>query len=145
MADNSIDDIYEELRALMLDLNFKEAKEYFDRDNIPDSLADNSFIIAPMPIDPGELAVPQAGTIQVFNLKPTFLIDIGFDLPANNIIAKMKTVLLKVESIIKAVLAVVVSEDEKDRIVFAGAVPFVSGTSLVYEIGFDIDYRIKNI
>ncbi len=144
MTDNSIDDIYDEISRVLKNLKIKESKEYFDIDNVPDSLADNTFMIKP--VDISESAFGVADTrIPLFPLKGEFKINLSYKLPANNIIAKMKSVLLVVESIIKNVLVITVGQNEKDSIKFNSANHTIEKSLLIYEISFDVNYRIKNI
>lgn len=145
MADDSIDIIYEEIRTVLLGLKFKEAKMYFDFDNIPDSMLDNTFIISPVALDPGDLDTPD-NRLPIFNLKAKFKINLSVKLSANNVIQKMKSASLNIENIIKGILAIVCGEDEKDKIEFTGSDFEVNeGTDIIYEINFDLNYRIKNI
>jgi hypothetical protein len=146
MADNSIDDIYEEIRSVLLGQSLKESKEYFDFDNIPDSLSDKSFIIAPVPLDPGDLATPD-DRLPLWNLNAKFKIFISMKLPGNNITQKLKSSLLTIEGIIKGILSIVCGQDEKDSIVFDGMPdPVVNNSQdIIFEMNFNLNYRIKNI
>jgi len=138
-----IDTIYDEIRKKLLALKLKEAKEYFDIDNIPDSLSDNTFVIAPVELDAGN-SIKSAKTTKIIGLTAGFKINLAMRLPANNIITKMKTTLVVVENILKGILSIVVGEDEKDLVAFAGSSFTVDGDKLIYEIDFNVNYRIKN-
>ena len=144
MAYEAIDIIYEEIRAVILALNIKEAKEYFDFDNIPDSLTDNAFVLAPFDFDQGDFKRPD-NRYPVYNLKAAIKVNISYVLPSNNIIQTMKVLMKKVEDIIKAILAITTGEDEKDNIIFNSANSRVDGNKLIYEILFNLNYRVKNI
>jgi hypothetical protein len=139
-----IDTIYEEIRAVLLGLKLKEAKEYFDNDNVPDSLSDNTFTIGAVELAEGN-SIKTAENIKVAGLIATFKINLAMRLPANNIINKMKLTGVKVEDIIKGIVGITVGEDEKDIITFIDAPSNVEGDKLTYEINFGISYRINNI
>ena len=138
-----IDTIYEEIRTVLLGLKIKEAKEYFDIENIPDSLADNSFVIAPIEMDAGN-SIKSAESVKVIGVKAGFKIYLSMLLPVNNIIQKMKSTAVVVENILKGILSIVVGEDEKDLITFAGSSFNTDGKKLIYEINFEINYRVNN-
>jgi hypothetical protein len=138
-----IDTIYEEIRDVLLGLKLKEAKEYFDFDNIPESLTDNAFTIAPIEFGLGN-SIKSAENVKIIGLVSSFKINLAMSLSANNIISKMKTTLIVVENILKGILAITVGEDEKDLINFVSAPYTVESKQLIYEINFDINYRIKN-
>lgn len=144
MGYDNIGVIFEEVRAVILALKIKEGKEYFDFDNIPDSLTDNAFVIAPINFGQGDYKRPD-NRIPLYNLKADIKVNISYVLPANQITQTMKTLMVKVEDIIKAVLAIATGEDEKDNIIFVSADSKVDGTKLIYEIIFNLNYRVKNI
>ena len=140
-----IDKIYEEIRTVLLGLKLNEAKEYFDFDNIPDSLADNSFIISPVIFEDNGNSIQTSDTTVVIGLTAGFKINLSMKLPVNNIVNELKTTLVVVENILKGILSIVVGEDEKDGITFAGSSFIVDNNKLIYEINFNIDYRINNL
>lgn len=141
---NLIGDIYEEIRRILQGLKIKEAKEYFDSDNIPDNLADNSFIIAPFEFGAGDSITDSTHTV-IVGLMASIAINLSFQLPANNKAEKMKSVLLVIQNIIKGVLGIITGEDEKNFFTFIDAPFRIDGSKLIYTINFNLSYRIKNI
>ncbi len=139
-----IDTIYEEVREKLLGLDLKEAKEYFDFDNVPDSLTDKTFNIAPIPLLPGDFSPPSTELPQILNLKAEFKINLSMNFPADNIINTLKITGTLIEDIIKAILLIPVGSNEKDRIDFAGSDFQIKQNSLIYDINFDLNYRITN-
>ena len=144
MAYESIDKIYEEIRLILLGLKLKEAKEYFDFDNIPDSLADNSFCLSPFAFSPGE-SIKTSTQIVIIGSIAGIKINLSMQLTANNIIQKLKSTMIIVTNIMKGILAITIGEDEKDLFTFQGAEPKIEDNKLIYEINFNLNYRIKNI
>ena len=141
---NSIDVIYEEIRAILLDLKLKEAKEYFDFDNIPDALSDNTFCISPFEFNEGN-SIRTSSQVAIIGTVAGIKINLSMKLPVNNIIQKLKSTLLIITNILKGILAMTMGEDEKDLIIFTGAPYTIEGDKLIYEISFNLNYRIKNI
>ena len=139
-----IDTIYEEIRLKLLALKLKEAKEYFDFDNIPDSLTDNTFIISPIEFDPGD-SIKTASKTVVIGLESGIKVSYAVRLPANEIINKLKRTMVMLENILKAILSITVGSDEKDVLDFAGSPYRLDGDKLIYEINFNLDYRINNL
>ncbi len=90
-------------------------------------------------------SIKTAENVKVIGLVAGFKINLGMILPANNIIQKMLSAAVMVEKILKAILKIIVGEDEKDLITFAGSEPLVDGDKLIYEISFDINYRVNNL
>lgn len=139
-----IDNIYDEIRTELLKLKLKEAKDYFDIENIPDSIIDDSFTMGLLDIEPGTRAEPK-NNIPVFNLLGTLRINIAKKIPADNIIKTMKLLTLKIQEIVNFVLLIDVGSDEKDDINFVGSASTVEGTILVAEITFNFNYRFTKI
>ena len=135
--------IYDDVRNILVGLKLKEAKEYFDLENIPDSLADNSFVISPFELSEGN-NISTSQSVKIIGIIAGIKIYLSFKLPANRIINKMKTSSTIVENVIKGILGITVGEDEKDLFAFAGSNPLVEGDKLIYEINFNASYRIKN-
>lgn len=144
MAYNNIDTIYETIRAIILGLKIVEAKEYFDFDNIPDSLADNSFCISPFEFDNGN-SIKTAQQIVIIGSVANIKINLSMQLGADNIIQIMKSAMRKVTDIMKGILGITIGEDEKDLFTFEGASYKIENNKLIYEINFNLNYRIKNI
>ena len=140
-----IDKIYEDIREKLLGLSLIEAKEYFDFDNIPESLTDKTFNISPMPLLPGDFLPPSTRLPQLINLKAEFKINLSMDLPADNIINTVKITGTLIEDIIKTILNISVGGNEKDQITFVGSDFQIKQNSLIYDINFDLNYRITNL
>ena len=66
-------------------------------------------------------------------------------LGADNIIQIMKSAMRKVTDIMKGILGITIGEDEKDLFTFEGASYKIENNKLIYEINFNLNYRIKNI
>ncbi len=144
MAYNNIGVIYQEIRQVLLDLKFKEIKENFDVENIPDSLADNSFFISPFGFDLAG-TVKTSDTTVIIGLSASIKLNLMMQLPANNIIEKLKTTMVKVENILKGILGIIVGEDEKDAIELVNIPePTIENNKLIYELNFNLTYKIKN-
>lgn len=143
MVENIINDIKDKLNGLKL----KISKEWFDSENVPDSIIDNSYIIAPIVLSPGDLSGAQNRTgfkSRIINLSYSLKIFYSKKIPANNLLQLTIDNGKSVEDIIKSILSIGVGSDEKDSINFVGSVPSVIGNVLVNEIDFSINYRINN-
>jgi len=143
-----IDSIYDEIVQKLEDQNLSKNKEYFDMDNVPDSVVDKSFSIAPINFDEGDFETPQNKRSfqgKIINLKALMKIYIARKIPAKDYNSENKNISSKNEDIIKSVLSIGVGSDEKDQILFAGSSSVFAGTVLISEIDFNIDYRINNL
>jgi len=143
-----IDSIYDEIVQKLEDQNLSKNKEYFDMDNVPDSVVDKSFSIAPINFEEGDFETPQNKRSfqgKIINLKALMKIYIARKIPAKDYNSENKNISSKNEDIIKSVLSIGVGSDEKDQILFAGSSSVFAGTVLISEIDFNIDYRINNL
>ena len=142
-----IETIYEEIRVKLLALDLIEAAEYFDMDNVPDSMADGSFCLGLVNMEPGDYAgaTSQRFGGNIMNLKSLFKINVSYGMTADNVIQKAKDGAVMVENVIMAVLALTVGSNEKDKINFVGSSSAVKGSAIITEINFGIDYRISAI
>ncbi len=142
MIDKIINDIVSELNKLKL----KQSKEWFDTENVPDSIIDNSFVIAPVALGPGGLAGTNnksAFERRILNVEFPLKIFYSNKIKANNITQLIKDSGLGVENIINSISSMDVGDNEKDSISFVGSTPTVIGNVLVNEINFNINYRIN--
>lgn len=142
-----IDTIIEEIRDNLKSIKLKESEEWFDTGNAPDSIIDNCFVIAPVNLEPGDLSGAQNRTgfqDKIINLAYPLKLFYSKKIPANDMIQVQKDSALQVENIIKSILSIEVGSNDKDSISFVGASPGPVGNAWVYEIDFNINYRIKN-
>lgn len=144
MIEKVLNDIRDELKKLKI----KENTEFFDIESVPDSISDNSFLIAPVPLNPGDLSGVNNRTGykgRTINLSTPLKILYSRKNTAHNLFKVGVDSAEKVEAIIKSLLSIGVGGNEKDSISFVGSNPTVIGAVLVTEIDFNINYRITNI
>ena len=146
MADRSIREIFDDIQQAVKDQGLRISSDFFSSENIPDSLKDDVFVIAPIPLEAGDMAEPN-DRLPFWNIKTGVGVNVSFQFPANNVLTAIKELAYKVESIIKAVLSIDCGGNEKDSIVFVDATPSIEkeNTLLIYEINFSLNYHIKNI
>ncbi len=142
-----IEKIYEEIRLKLLALKLNEAKEYFDMNNVPDSLADKGFNINLINFDGGEYTESSTKKFngKIIQLKSLVKINLSYKLTADNVNQKLKDISIMTENIIKAVLSIDVGIGEKDKIEFVGSVSSLEKGLIITEINFEISFRILNV
>ena len=136
----------DEIRDAFKSIGLVEAKEQFSVENIPSSIQDKSFIIQPVPFEPGDFSGTENKSTfsrRVKNVNATFTILALSKIAANNMTEVNKRASLIVEQIITAVLAIEVGNNAKDQISFVGSTPTTVGSTVVNTIGFNINYRIN--
>lgn len=137
-----IDNIYDQVRAKLINLKLKEAPEYFDKDNVPDSLTDRGFCIGPIEFDIGDRLEPRTPQPRILNIGAIFKIFLSIKLPANKWSQRNKDLSTLQESIIRNILSIEVGSNEIDDISYTGSSdPIVEGNILIAEVDFRINYR----
>lgn len=139
-----IEKIYEEIKLKLLALKLNEAKEYFDMNNVPDSLSDKGFNINLINFDSGGLSESSTKRFdgKIINLKSLLKINLSYKLTADNVSQKLKDISVMTENIIKTILSIDVGSNEKDKIEFVGSISSLESGLIITEINFEIDFRI---
>ncbi len=141
-----IDKIIKEFITSLNALKLKQSREWFDMENVPDSLIDNCYVIVPIPFNPGESVGTESRNRFSQRIKQTTVpITIFYSqkTPANNLSEFVGSNAVKVEQIISSLTSIAVGADEKDNISFVGSAPSVVGKVLINKIDFNINYRIQ--
>lgn len=129
-------------------LGFIEAQYYFSISNIPDPLADKSFLIAPLPIDPGDKEASNSRATmggKMIVLKAGFKISLFRKITANKSSEVKKAMNSNIESIIQSLLSAEADNSQIDDITFLGSSYNAEPTTnLVNESNFSINYRLEN-
>lgn len=138
--------IYDDIRDALLKLKLKESSEYFNLDNIPDSLTDKGFTINLIDFESssyGEVSTKQFNG-KIISLKAMIKINICFRLTANQRIQKLKDSSELIGNIIKSLLSINVGNNEKNKIEFVGSNSITENNLIVSEINFEVDFRLLN-
>lgn len=139
-----IRNIYDDIDGKLHELDLIPAREYFDFENIPDSLADKSYFLSVPQLENGDFAGASSRT-QIFNLKGRFKINFCRKLTADKIGDFIISAVEMVEGIIKKILSLTTGTDEKDRIFFSDSISVMRNGYMVFEINFNFNYRITNL
>lgn len=141
-----IDKIMGEIINSLDVLKLKQSKEWFDMENVPDSLIDNCYVIAPFPFNPGESVGTESRNRFSQRIKQAAVpmtIFFSQKVSTNNLSKFVGANGEKVEQIISSLVSIVTGADEKDNISFVGSAPSVVGKVLINKIDFNINYRIQ--
>jgi hypothetical protein len=141
MIKKVLNDITSELKKLKL----KESREWFNSENVPDSVIDDSYTIQFINLSNGDLIGAQNRSgfrNRIINLSFPLKIYYARKIKANDMLKLNIDSAERVETIIKAILSIEVGSNEKDSISFVGSSPAKVGNVLVHEIDFNINYRI---
>lgn len=136
-----IENVYKKIKTELIDLNLMETKDFFDSENIPDSLIDKSFLILPCVLSNGDYS-GSSTSIPILNVSALIGINIYRKIPVNKLNDSIINASVMVEKVIKNITSIVVGENELDKIEFAGADVTITSTFIVYAVNFNCNYRI---